>query len=378
MRRFQFRLEKLLRLRERQEEMQRVATAVQEGKVRRMTDFRDGLVEQEENLRQELVGGRGRRWTGKQQQENYRYLSRLVGDVGRAGEALAREDAELAKEREELVEKSRQRKIVERLRQRRMQEWREASEAEERVVLDEVAQVAEIRKRERGSVFLSVVLTLVAIAAGAFCFMVWKNWLEQGETGYPFMRVPFERMAERRVTSELEAFDFEQRVRRKKRDDLIRESRAEGDTVVLEAGGDRIGRTLRLIEQKEEALRRKEEDLRQKEKMAEEALREVQDEQTVREAIERRIDEKLAQLKTLEETKKEGIERGETEKVGNAYRNGEQAKAKERRRVAARGGIPGPARCERPTVSPWGGIRGFGIGRESVGGDEGEGSRGDF
>jgi flagellar FliJ protein len=348
MRRFSFRLEKLLRLRERQEEMQRVATAVQQGKVSRITDYQSGLMEQERGLRGELAGKRGRRWSGKEQQENYRYLRRLVGDVARAGQALAKEEAQLRKERETLVERSRRRKIVERLRERRVEEWRSAAEAEERVVLDEVAQVAEIRKRERGSIAVSAVLLLVAIAAGAFGFMVWRSWLKTGETGYPFIRAPFEKVAERRVVREIEAFEFEQRVRRKKRDDLIREARAEGPIVMVEEGGDRIGRTLRLIEQKEEALRRKEEDLKQKEKMAEGALREVQDEQTVREAIERRIDEKLAELKVLEDRRKKEMSEEKRQKLESLIKTVSKQKPKSAAELLLAVAFPDPLDVNAP------------------------------
>jgi flagellar export protein FliJ len=111
------------------------------------------------------------------QQENFRYLERLIQEVGQAGSELQKETQRLETMRAELVERSRGRRTVERIRERRFSEWRNDFEKEDRAGLDEIGGVAIHRRREKGSALFTSLLVLLAIGAGVFCFEVWRNWL---------------------------------------------------------------------------------------------------------------------------------------------------------------------------------------------------------
>jgi flagellar FliJ protein len=304
MRKFDFRLERVLRLRQQLEDLQKVNTARQEATVHERERIRLELDSMTERTGEELIGSRGRRFTAQHQVEQYRYLSRLQDESAVAAKDLEGAREKLHAEHRRLIERRRDRRTLERLKEREFDTWRKESEQEEQALLDEAGQVAEIRRRrEKGSVFLTLLLLLLLLAAGGFCALVWRNWLVTGDVGFPLLRAPFESLQENRVREEILAFETEQQMRRKRRDQERLASGEAEPAVVTEMDTESLRRTLQRIEQQQEELRRKEEELRSREIMLDRDRREFLADMNRLTTAQQRIDERLAELKSIEDNR---------------------------------------------------------------------------
>jgi len=300
MRRFRFRLRRYLRLKERLEEIQRVETLRQEGRVEDLNRLGRVLLAEEAEVRGVLAPERGRRWSGQTQEEHYRYFLRLKQEEAMNHQALEVETRVLGEKRALLIERSRERRTVERLKERRAGAWREEAEKEERGELDDIGGLSARRAREKGAILFKLVLGTLMLAAAAFCALAWTNWLRDGEVGFPALRAPFDALAQRRVREQVLAFDFEQQVRRRKRDALVAEAVARAPALVVEEK-EGYKRTLEIIRQKEENLRQKEEELRARELAVERGERDLRADMNIRSNLEKRIDEKWRDLSELED-----------------------------------------------------------------------------
>lgn len=299
MRRFQFRLERVLRVRRRLEDIQKAETHAQEGAVRSLEGFREALLHEETGLRNDLAPPRGARWSSLDQQENFRYLERLIQEVAQSGGDLTKETQKLESMRAELVERSRGRRTVERLRERRFDEWRDDFEKEDRAQLDEVGGLAKRRRGEKGSAIFTSLLFLLAVCAGVLCFVVWRNWLVTGDVGYSLLRRPFDALYQNQTREQVLAFEAQQRTRRGRRDaDVVERDRPGPAAAVEDREGSR--RTMELIRQQQESLRRREEEVRSHEIALERSLRDFRADLNILTEIRETIDERLVELKTLE------------------------------------------------------------------------------
>ena len=316
MRRFSFRLEKLLRLRNHLERAQQIETQQREQVVVELEGSKRILEEERTETIQDLSPGRGKRWKGLEQREKVEYLGRvehlLVATQGR----LSEENENLEKAREKLVEASRGRKVVESLRNRQWKEWQEEFLREEGKELDEIGQTMVRRNKEKGSTIVTLLLLVIVMGLGFLCFSTWNNWLKTGDVGYPILRAPFDRLAQDRVRKELMTFQNDQRVRRQKLERLLLEAKNENADIVVEAGGrEGFKRTLERIRQKEEELSRKEEEIRSKKAAVEQSQKELTAEIRRNNNLLNRISSTLAELQTLEEKRNREISEDRKERI---------------------------------------------------------------
>ena len=303
MRRFQFRLERVLRLREHLETVQKMETARQSRATFEAMEHRDGLFQAGLDARAALAPPRGERRQGAELQDRYRHLIRLRREVADAERILLDERRKLDRDRAQLLERSRERRALDGLRLRRFTDWRKETEKEEQAELDESAASADRRRRESGSVLLTVVLGSVFVFSAAFCFVVWRNWTARGDVGFELLRRPFDQVARERVAGELRAFDNEQQIRREKRDAARLEERRPGEEVgVTETGG--FKKTLQAIRDRDEKLQRKEAELDSRERSLSQAELDIKSEFKRFSNLQERIGLDLSELRKLEENRK--------------------------------------------------------------------------
>ncbi len=304
MRRYRFRLDKLLRLREHMEEVQRMETIHQESVVREAMGQRDTLVRAVGNVREELVPEQGVQWKAGEQHAWYRYLVRLSQETYLAEKDLLSKREDLAKQRQLLVERSREKKTLERLENRKHEKWREDANREEQIMLDEIGLLHKSRKKKEGKILLTSLLLLICLGMSVGCYFVWKGWLSKGDIGSSLIRAPFDRLAEKKVKQELSAYENQQRVAREKREaKLAEEPRVE--TIVTRTDEEEGYRsTVQRILQKEEALRQKEESLDSQEATLLAAQEDLKREINRLNNIQKRIGDELDQLKMLEARRK--------------------------------------------------------------------------
>ncbi len=314
MRRFDFRLEKLLRLRNHLEKLQQLETHENEHRVVSLIEAETMLSEQRQATSASLAPVRGARWKGQEQKEKIDYLVDLEAKSVGTQQSRVEAEEKLVQSREQLVERARNRKVVESLRTREFDRWRDSATREENGELDEIGQ--RMHHRERGAAMLTVLLLVFAIGLGFLCFSTWNNWLGSGDVGYPIIRAPFDRMAQERVEKDLLTFQNDQRVRRQKIDRNILESRGDESEIIVE-GREREGfkRTLERIRQKEEDLRKKEDDLKSRQAAIEQSQRELTAEIRRNNNLLNRISSTLGELQTLEEIRTKEISEDRAERI---------------------------------------------------------------
>lgn len=302
MKKFDFRLERLLRVREHLEKMQQVETMQQEGKVAHLAQGEELLKGERSHTIGSLSPARGARWRGNDQATRVAYLGRVEHQLVDTQTTRKKEEEVLEKDRRRLIERSRDRKTVEALKVRAFDRWREEAQREENLELDEIGQRLRQRRAERGSTTVTVLLLLFTVALGWLCFSTWNNWVRSGDVGYPILRAPFDQLAQDRVQKELQTFENDQRLRRQKLERLVLESRSSETEVVVEAR-EREGfrRTLERIRQKEDELRRKEEELKSRQAALEQSQRELTAEIRRNNNLLNRISTTLADLQSVEE-----------------------------------------------------------------------------
>jgi hypothetical protein len=231
-------------------------------------------------------------------------LVRLSQESHLAEKGLLAKREELAKARQVLVERSRERKTLERLEGRKHQQWQAEADREEQTMLDEIGLLQKTRRGREGKILLTSLLLLVALGLGGACYWVWQGWLKKGDVGSSLIRAPFDRMAEKKIQQELSVYENQQRVAREKREhELSEEPRLEA---VVGHGTDEEGYkgTVQRILQREEALRQKEESLDSQEATLLEAQADLKREISRLNNVQKRIGDELDQLKALEGKRK--------------------------------------------------------------------------
>jgi len=268
MRRFRYRMERLLRYRRHLEDEQRGHVINQESVVRDVAESSTALQRESWELRRQLALDQGQRVEGVVQHERYRYLLRVHEDMAKTHQLLLQETGELGKRKERLMEKSRDRKTLERLKEKSHEQWRQEMDREEQALTDEVAshthrprRPGEARNTESGKVILTSILLVFCIGAGIFCYMVWSSFLSQGHTGYSFLRAPFEILTQKKVREDLVVYQRQQRIRRDKLDEKLEnrlEVKAEDE---VSTTGMENERSIKRMQLREVQVRKKEEEL---------------------------------------------------------------------------------------------------------------------
>ena len=300
MKRYQFRLDKLLRLREHMEEIQRMETMQQESVVREAMEQRDGLVQAVGNVREELIPEPGEKWKAGEQHAWYRYLVRLSQETFIAEKELLNKREDLLRKRQLLVERSRDRKTLERLEDRKHVQWKEEANREEQIMLDEIGLLQKTRKGREGKILLTSLLLLLCLGLSVGCYWVWQGWLMKGDVGISLIRAPFDRIAEKKVKQEVSAYENQQRVAREKREAKDLEV-AQLEPLSTQADEDEGYRnTVQRILQREEALKQKEESLDSQEATLLAAQEDLKREINRLNNLQKRIGDELDQLKALE------------------------------------------------------------------------------
>jgi flagellar protein FliJ len=151
MKRFQFRLGAVLKLRERAED-QRKQELAEVVRLRREhqdkhDSLQDSLDEQKQQMRDMAAGGdvNVERLIGYQ-----RYAMSVDFQVRRLEETLRVIDEEMARRRGVLAEATRDKKVIEKLRERQHDEYLAGVAREERRELDEIGQFGHYRTRAEG------------------------------------------------------------------------------------------------------------------------------------------------------------------------------------------------------------------------------------
>lgn len=299
MKKFQFRLQKVLRYREHMEELQRIETH------RREVDLQDRLSDQQyiqdemASNSKELVPEPGEVRRAMDIHERYRHALVLRGRYADNERKVEEAALNLHLERTRLVERSRDKKTLERLEQRKFTEWVDETQKEDQLLLDEVGLRRAHRPGQEGKILLTGILVLACIGLGVLCFSVWTSWFNGKPMEYPWLRKPFDTIAEKQVREELEKFEGQQRSRRAQRDEAT-----PTDTSVATAPSDHESEgfklTLQRIRQKEDMLRTKEEDLDARENVLQQGEDDFRREMNRLNNLQRRITEELTALKTLE------------------------------------------------------------------------------
>ncbi len=305
MRQYRFRLDKLLRLREHLEEVQRMETMRQEGVVRDAMNQKELIARAIGNVKEELIPEPGEKWRATVQHEWYRYLIRLSQESYITEKDLLAKREDLAKKRQVLVERSREKKTLERLEVRKHQQWREEMEHEEQGVLDEIGIIQKVRRaKEGGGILLTTLLLLTCLGLSVGCYLVWQNWLTTGDVGSTLVRAPFDRLASKKINEDLETYENQQRVAREKREKEISEEPKIESVITKTDEEEGYKDTVQRIMQKEEALRQKEEALDSQEATLLAAQEDLKREINRLNNVQKRIGTELDQLKELEAKRK--------------------------------------------------------------------------
>jgi flagellar protein FliJ len=304
MRQYRFKLEKLLRLRKHVEEVQRMETMRQEGVVREAMGQRDSLVKAVGNVRDELIPEQGEQWKAGEQHAWYRYLVRLSQETFVAEKELLAKREDLLRKRQTLVERSRERKTLDRLEEKKHGQWKEEVNREEQIMLDEIGLIQKSRRGREGRILVTGLLLLICLGMSAGCYLVWRSWLTKGDVGSNIIRLPFDRLAEKKVQQDLAAYENQQRVAREKREAKMAEE-PKVETVIASSDEEEgYKKTVQRILQREEALRAKEESLDSQEATLLAAQEDLKREISRLNNVQKRIGDELDQLKALEERRK--------------------------------------------------------------------------
>ena len=308
MRKFDFRLERLLRLRNHLERLGRIELLQEEGRLAEWVDGKEFLEQELSDTSQSLAPKRGARWKGREQGERVHYYERVESLLSATRQELEKQEEKVSESRKRLVERSRNKRTVEALKERQWETWRQKAEREELSELDEIGQ----RKREwgsqRGSVMVTALLLILTIGLGYLCFSTWNSWIRSGDVGQPILRAPFDRLAQNRVEEQLLTFQNDQRVRRQKLERQLLESRGEeGEVVTQTREREGFQRTLDRIRQKEEELRRKEDEIKSRQAALDQSQRDLQAEIRRNNNLLNRISSTLAELQELEERRNREI-----------------------------------------------------------------------
>ena len=305
MRRYQFRMQKLLKLKEHQEKLQRIDTLRKEQEVQRSLDFRNALRMEAFQIREEMDPGQGNQVLGVALHEYYRYLVRLNQESFLAEKELIERTEELRQKRLILVERSREKKTMERLKGRDQERWAYETRSEEQKEMDDIGITQKVRQKEHGGILLSGILMVLCLALGVSCFLVWNNWLKKGEIGADFLNSPFEQMADKKVKQELATYEHQQRLNREKRDQKeLERAVLHPETETDQGEEDGFKNTMQRILQKEDALKKKEEALDARENSIQVAQEDLKREINRLNNLQKRISVELDQLKDIEARRK--------------------------------------------------------------------------
>ena len=142
MKRFNYRFQRLLELKERQEETRRVAlgqaTAVMQRERMRLQELEETRLEHRRMASAAGIAGLRMRAD---------YDLRLRREIGEQTQRLAQAAAVAAEKQQHLVEATRQRRTYEVLRQRAAEEYRKEARRRERIEMDEISERQQWRLR---------------------------------------------------------------------------------------------------------------------------------------------------------------------------------------------------------------------------------------
>lgn len=305
MRRYQFRMEKLLRLREHMEKLQRIDTLQKEQEVQCALNYREALHLEASQVRESLDPGTGNQIKGLEIHTNYRYLIRLKQETFTAEKELIERTEELKQKRQMLMERSREKKTMERLKGRDRDRWTFEAHSEEQKDMDDLGIAQHVRKKEKGGILLSGILLALCFGLAVGCFVEWNNWLKTGQVGIGFLRYPFDQMSEKKIKQELTAYEHQQRMSREKREEkAFKEGVLIAEPEPAQEDEEGYKNTVQRILQKEEALKKKEESLDARENSIQVAQEDLKREINRLNNLQKRIGVELDQLKDIESRRK--------------------------------------------------------------------------
>jgi flagellar FliJ protein len=136
---FQFRFQRVLDVREREEDLERIDFAEVQNQYRREVDklesLKEELDEHYDRIRRQRQGqGGAHRFVQQQEQTEY-----LLNQIQKQQDVVEEWKEKLEEQREELVEASQRRQVLERLRENEYEEFREDMLRQERRESNEVA-----------------------------------------------------------------------------------------------------------------------------------------------------------------------------------------------------------------------------------------------
>lgn len=145
MKRFSYRFQRLLEIKEHQEEERRVALGQATAVMQRERELLQELEDRRRDHRQRALGGgiEGLRLGAD-------YDLRLRREIGEQTQRLAQAAAVAAEKQRHLVEATRERRTYEVLRQRAADEYRKEARRRERIEMDEISERQQWRLRRGG------------------------------------------------------------------------------------------------------------------------------------------------------------------------------------------------------------------------------------
>ena len=140
MRRFSFRFQRLLELKESVEEARRIALGEVVAVLNREREYLEGLEQTRARYREAAAALPADRLDASLLALNSVYLLRLQREIGEQGEQIARVEELVEEKRQELVEARKERRVYEILKDRAREAHRRERNRQERLVLDQVGQ----------------------------------------------------------------------------------------------------------------------------------------------------------------------------------------------------------------------------------------------
>jgi len=152
MKRFRFRLETVLRLREQVEQQRKrelgEVLAVRQQHVDEKARLEGQLADHKAQIRALADGAPGKKLDMNALIDHRQYATAVDFQIRRTRQAIGVIEEEVARRREALAEAARERKGIEKLRERQLQAYREAEQRQQQKELDEIGLVGHSRARQ--------------------------------------------------------------------------------------------------------------------------------------------------------------------------------------------------------------------------------------
>jgi flagellar protein FliJ len=150
MKKFRFRLKRVLQLREQLEKQKQQELAVELQQEHRLRQRRSWLAGQIERYYQKLRDQKSGIFRPATLQGLYNHLASLEQQQSDNSRQLTGQQKQTAQKREELIAASRQRRLLELVQERRIQEYQEELKREEAVLADEMAGTRFLWRQREG------------------------------------------------------------------------------------------------------------------------------------------------------------------------------------------------------------------------------------